>query len=327
MKTCIVTGGCGFIGSHLVEKLLSDNNKVVIIDDLSTGHIQNIKHLIKNKNLKLINKSILDPSIKKYFKKVEIVYHLAGQSDIVPSIENPTLYYDVNSTGTLKILNYVRDNRVKTYVYAASSSCYGVPKKYPTSEIAEINPRYPYALTKYFGEKLSLHWSKLYDFNCVSLRLFNVFGPRVRTTGHYGAVFGVFLSQLANKKPLTVVGDGEQKRDFTFVDDVVDAFVLAGKSKKSGVFNVGTSKPITINKVVKILKVKKIISLPTRPGEPFQTNADIRKIKKELKWFPKVKFEDGLKIMLRDIKKWKKAPLWNKHKIDLATKKWFKHVK
>ena len=327
MKTCIVTGGCGFIGSHLVEKLLSDKNKVVIIDDLSTGHIQNIKHLIKNKNLKLINKSILDPSIKKYFKKVEIVYHLAGQSDIVPSIENPTLYYDVNSTGTLKILNYVRDNRVKTYVYAASSSCYGVPKKYPTSEIAEINPRYPYALTKYFGEKLSLHWSKLYDFNCVSLRLFNVFGPRVRTTGHYGAVFGVFLSQLANKKPLTVVGDGEQKRDFTFVDDVVDAFVLAGKCKKSGVFNVGTSRPITINKVVKILKVKKIISLPTRPGEPFQTNADIRKIKKELKWFPKVKFEDGLKIMLRDIKKWKKAPLWNKHKIDLATKKWFKHVK
>ena len=327
MKTCIVTGGCGFIGSHLVEKLLSDNNKVVIIDDLSTGHIQNIKHLIKNKNLKLINKSILDPSIKKYFKKVEIVYHLAGQSDIVPSIENPTLYYDVNSTGTLKILNYVRDNRIKTYVYAASSSCYGIPKKYPTSEIAEINPRYPYALTKYFGEKLSLHWSKLYDFNCVSLRLFNVFGPRVRTTGHYGAVFGVFLSQLANKKPLTVVGDGEQKRDFTFVDDVVDAFVLAGKSKKSGVFNVGTSKPITINKVVKILKVKKIISLPTRPGEPFQTNADIRKIKKELKWFPKVKFEDGLKIMLKDIKKWKKAPLWNKHKIDIATKKWFKHVK
>jgi UDP-glucose 4-epimerase len=327
MKTCIVTGGCGFIGSHLVEKLLSDNNKVVIIDDLSTGHIQNIKHLIKNKNLKLINKSILDPSIKKYFKKVEIVYHLAGQSDIVPSIENPTLYYDVNSTGTLKILNYVRDNRIKTYVYAASSSCYGIPKKYPTSEIAEINPRYPYALTKYFGEKLSLHWSKLYDFNCVSLRLFNVFGPRVRTTGHYGAVFGVFLSQLANKKPLTVVGDGEQKRDFTFVDDVVDAFVLAGKSKKSGVFNVGTSKPITINKVVKILKVKKIISLPTRPGEPFQTNADTRKIKKELKWFPKVKFEDGLKIMLKDIKKWKKAPLWNKHKIDIATKKWFKHVK
>ena len=149
----------------------------------------------------------------------------------------------------------------------------------------------------------------------------------MRTTGHYGAVFGVFLSQLANKKPLTVVGDGEQKRDFTFVDDVVDAFVLAGKSKKSGVFNVGTSKPITINKVVKILKVKKIISLPTRPGEPFQTNADTRKIKKELKWFPKVKFEDGLKIMLKDIKKWKKAPLWNKHKIDIATKKWFKHVK
>lgn len=327
MKTCIVTGGCGFIGSHLVEKLISNNQKVIVIDDLSTGHLENIKHLLGNSKLTLIKKSILDKSIKKYFKNINVVFHLAGQSDIVPSIENPSLYYDVNSSGTLKILNYVRDYKIQNYVYAASSSCYGIPKKYPTKENSEINPRYPYALTKYLGEKLSLHWSKLYNFKCISLRLFNVFGPRVRTTGHYGAVFGVFLSQLANKKPLTIVGNGKQKRDFTYVSDVVDAFILASKHKKSSIFNVGTSKPISINQVVKILKAKKTISIPKRPGEPFQTNADIKKINKELKWYPKVKFENGLKVMLEDIDNWKKAPLWNKSKIKYATKKWFKHVK
>ena len=130
MKTCIVTGGCGFIGSHLVEKLISNNQKVIVIDDLSTGHIENIKHLLGNSKLTLIKKSILDKSIKKYFKNINAVFHLAGQSDIVPSIENPSLYYDVNSSGTLKILNYVRDYKIQNYVYAASSSCYGIPKKF-----------------------------------------------------------------------------------------------------------------------------------------------------------------------------------------------------
>ena len=130
-------------------------------------------------------------------------------------------------------------------------------KKYPTSEFSDINPRYPYALTKYLGERLVEHWSKLYNFSYLSLRLFNVYGPKVRTTGHYGAVFGVFLSQLYNKRPLTVVGNGNQKRDFTYVSDVVNAFIKASKSKKNGIYNVGTGKPISINKVVKYLKAKK----------------------------------------------------------------------
>ena len=191
MKTYLVTGGCGFIGSHLVEELLKEN-KVIVIDDLSTGHLNNIKRLLNNPRLTYIKSSILNNKIKKYFKKVDIVYHLAAQSDIVPSIENPNKYFEVNVKGTLNILNFSRENKIKKFIYAASSSCYGIPKKYPTSENAEINPRYPYALTKYLGERLVEHWSKLYNFNFVSLRLFNVYGPKVRTTGHYGAVFGVF---------------------------------------------------------------------------------------------------------------------------------------
>ena len=230
MKTCIVTGGCGFIGSHLVEKLISNNQKVIVIDDLSTGHLENIKHLLGNSKLTLIKKSILDKSIKN-ISNINVVFHL----------DNLTLYHLLKIQVYIMMLilavqrfNYVRDYKIQNYVYAASSSCYGIPKKYPTKENSEINPRYPYALTKYLGEKLSLHWSKLYNFKCISLRLFNVFGPRVRTTGHYGAVFGVFLSQLANKKPLTIVGNGKQ-RDFTYVSDV-DAFILASKHKKSSIF-------------------------------------------------------------------------------------------
>ena len=327
MKTCIVTGGCGFIGSHLVEKLLTNNNKIIVIDDLSTGHLNNLKKVLKHKNLTLVKKSITNPIIRKYFKNVHTVYHLAAQSDIIPSIENPDLYYKVNVTGTLKILNYSRDFKIKKFVYAASSSCYGIPKTYPTKENSKINPRYPYSLTKYLAERLSEHWANLYNFNFISLRLFNVFGPRVRTTGHYGAVFGVFLSQLSNNKPLTVVGNGKQKRDFTFVNDVVDAFVMAGKSKNKGILNVGTGTPVSINKVVKLLKAKKIVKIPRRPGEPFQTNENINKIKKILKWKPKTKFEDGLNLMLKDMNRWKEAPLWDKSKIKLATKKWFKYVK
>ena len=327
MKTYLLTGGCGFIGSHLAERLIESGNKVIILDDLSTGHKNNIKNLLTNKNLIFVKISILSHKIKKYFKNVDVIYHLAAQSDIVPSIEDPNKYFEINVKGTLNILNFARMYKIKKFIYAASSSCYGIPKKYPTNEKSEISPRYPYALTKYMGERLTQHWAKLYDFKFISLRLFNVYGPRVRTTGHYGAVFGVFLSQIYNNKPLTVVGNGKQKRDFTYVSDVVEAFIKASKSKKNGIYNVGTGKPITINQVVKYLKASKKIHIPKRPGEPFQTNANIKKIKKDMKWYPKTSFKDGLTLMTKNISIWKNAPLWDKFKINLATKKWFKHVK
>ncbi len=327
MKTFLVTGGCGFIGSHLVEKLINKGHKVIIIDDLSTGHISNIENIIDNKKLTFIKKSILNKNIKKYFKKIDTVFHLAAQSDIVPSIENPNKYFEINVKGTLNILNFVREYKIKKFIYAASSSCYGIPKKYPTDEKSEINPRYPYALTKYLGERLVQHWAKLYNFKFLSLRLFNVYGPKVRTTGHYGAVFGVFFSQLYNNKPLTIVGDGKQKRDFTYVSDVVNAFIGASNTSHEGIYNVGTGKPISINNVVKLLKAKKKVHIPKRPGEPFQTNAKIKRIQNDLKWKPKISFRDGLNLMTKDISLWKNAPLWNKSSIKIATKKWFKYVK
>ena len=326
MKTCIVTGGCGFIGSHLVEELLK-NYKIIVIDDLSTGHIFNLNTLKKNKNLKIIKKSILDKSIKPLFKNIDTIFHLAAQSDIIPSIEKPNLYFNVNVKGTLNILNYAREFKIKRFVYAGSSSCYGIPKKYPTNEMTDIQPRYPYALTKYMGEELVSHWCNLYGINFFILRLFNVFGPRVRTTGHYGAVFGVFLSQLANNKPLTVVGSGKQKRDFTYVKDVVRAFKKTLKSKKFGVYNVGTGIPVTILHLVNLLGAKNIVRLPKRPGEPNQTFADINKIRKKLKWKPIYSFHYGIKQMKKDINLWKNAPLWTKKQILKETKNWFKFVK
>ena len=173
------------------------------------------------------------------------------------------------------------ENNIKRFIYSASSSCYGIPKTYPTDETAKLDPQYPYALTKKLGEDLVLHFSKVYNLNATSLRFFNVYGPRSRTSGAYGAVFGVFLAQKLFNKPFTVVGDGKQKRDFTYVSDVVEAIYEISKSKKlsNQVFNVGSGNTISINKITKLLGGKKI-NIPKRPGEPNITFADIKKLKK-----------------------------------------------
>ena len=330
-KISIVTGGAGFIGSHLCEKLLELGHKVIAIDNLICGHINNLDKCIKNKNFKLIKTSILNINkIKPYCKKANYMFHLAGMSDIVPSIENPKLYFDTNVTGTLNMLNIARKIKNIKFIYSASSSCYGIPKNYPTNETTTIKPKYPYALTKYMGEQLVEHWSVLYNIHSTSLRLFNVYGPRVRTTGHYGAMFGVFLAQLANKKPLTVVGDGNQSRDFTFIDDVVNAFIKATKIKNRknfDFFNIGYGKPIKVNKIVKLLNPISVINIPRRKGEPKITHSNNKKFIKKTNWQPKTNIKQGLKILLRDIDKWKNAPIWDEKKIYFSTKEWFKYVK
>ena len=197
----LITGGGGFIGSHLAEKLLKLNHKVIVIDNFSIGRKSNLSN-IKSK-IKIVNQDILnEKKIDKYFKGVDNVFHLAAMADIVPSIENPKLYFDVNVKGTLNILNSSVKNKIKRFIYVASSSSYGIPKKYPTSENAKIDPQYPYALTKRLGEELVMHYSKIYNLNSTSLRFFNVYGPRARTSGTYGAVFGVFLAQKISGKPL-----------------------------------------------------------------------------------------------------------------------------
>jgi UDP-glucose 4-epimerase len=322
----LVTGGAGFIGSHLVEKLLNKGHKVIVIDNLSTGKKSNLKNVLNNKKFKFIKMNIVDRSINKYFKNIDVVIHLAAIAEIVPSIDHPEDYFNTNVIGTLRVLEAIKSNNVKKIIYSASSSCYGIPKKYPTSENEIVDPQYPYAFTKLQGESLIVHWSKIYKFDYISLRFFNVYGPRSRTSGTYGAVFGVFLAQKLNNKPFTVVGNGRQKRDFTFVSDIVDSIIIASKSNiKNQIFNVGSGHCYTINYLVKLLKGKKI-KIPKRPGEPNITHSNINKIKKELKWEPKVSFEEGVKIILDNISYWNDAPVWTKRRIEKATSKWFKYL-
>lgn len=326
MKRAIVTGGCGFIGSHLAEKLINLDYKVIIIDNLSTGRIENIskfKNRLKFFKLDIKNKDKIDS----LFKKIDIVFHCAALADIVPSIQKPKKYYDSNVTGSLNVVSSCVKHKVKKIIYTASSSCYGISKNTPTSENEKINPEYPYALTKYLGEQIILHWSKVYKLNCISLRLFNVYGPRSRTSGTYGAMFGTFLTQKLYNKPFTVVGNGKQTRDFTYVSDIVEALIKAAKSKiKFDIMNVGSGETVSVNRIVKLLKGN-TVKIPKRPGEPDVTFADIRKIKRNLNWKPKIKIEKGIEYLLKDIDYWRKAPVWTPKKIEIATKDWFKYLK
>ncbi len=326
MRKAIVTGGAGFIGSHMVDYLIKKNYSVIIIDNLTGGHLKNLRHL-KKKKIKIIKKDIRNLDIKdKVFKGTKYLFHFAGIGDIVPSIERPKDYMEVNVIGTINMLELARFHKIKKFVYAASSSCYGLAET-PTSETHIIDPKYPYALSKYQGEQAVFHWSKLYKLKADSVCIFNAYGPRVRTTGAYGAVFGVFFKQILSKKPLTVVGDGSQKRDFIYVTDVAKAFYHVAKLKSSGNrFNVGAGNPIKILKLVKILN-SKYEFIPKRPGEPDITFANIKKIKKYTKWRPSISFKDGVNEMLKSINNWKDAPLWNKKTIKKATSTWFKYLK
>jgi UDP-glucose 4-epimerase len=324
---CMVTGGAGFIGSHLVDALLAGRNKVLVLDNFSTGRPENLAHHKKNKNLTLVRADIAKiDRIKPYFKNIDVVFHLAALADIVPSIVNPVSYYTSNVFGTMSVVEASRLAGVKKVVYAASSSCYGLPRTYPTPETAAIDPRYPYALTKYLGEETLLHWGKVYKLPVVSLRLFNVYGPRSRTSGTYGAVFGVFLAQKLKNKPFTVVGDGRQTRDFIYVTDVAAAFLRAAQAKCSGeVFNIGSGNSYSVNYLVKLLKGQ-AVHIPKRPGEPDRTQADITKTKKMIGWRPQVSFEDGVGKVLDNIEYWNNATVWTAGTINKATKKWFQYL-
>ena len=247
MKKVLVTGGCGFIGSHLSEKLIGLGYSVSIIDNLSTGRLENIKNFKDKLNFYKVD--IKDKKkIEKYFKNIDIVFHCAALADIVPSIQQPDKYYEANVTGSLNVVSSCLKYKVKKIIYTASSSCYGIPLSYPTDENEKINPIYPYALTKYLGEQIIMHWSKVYKLSAISLRLFNVYGPRSRTSGTYGAMFGTFLAQKINNLPLTIVGDGTQSRDFTYISDIIDVLVIVSKSKIfSDIFNVGSGQSVSVN--------------------------------------------------------------------------------
>lgn len=325
----IITGGAGFIGSHLTEALLKRGCRVVVIDNMSTGRPQNLESFIKDPNLTVVRADINDTNkISKYFRGTDYVFHFAALADIVPSIVNPTGYFRSNVDGTMNIMQIVRKvcPKLKKFIYAASSSCYGIPDKYPTTEKAEIRPEYPYALTKYLGEQIALHWGKVYKIPVLSLRMFNVYGPRSRTSGTYGAVFGTFLAQKLHGEPFTVVGNGTQTRDFTFVTDVVAAFLAAARSKYvNEIFNVGSDHTYSVNTLVKLLGGP-VTYIPKRPGEPDCTYADISKIKKYIQWKPKISLTEGVNILLDNIDYWRQAPVWTPRTIKAATRDWFRYL-
>ena len=320
----LVTGGAGFIGSNLVDQLVAKGHKVIVLDNFATGRKSNLKHHSKKK-VKIIKVDISkNKPLDKYFKKVKFVFHLAGLADIVPSIEDPEKYFKSNVIGTFNVIKAASKVKINKFIYAASASCYGIPKKFPTSEKDSINPMYPYAFTKWQGEQLVMHWANVYNLPAISLRFFNCYGPRSRTSGAYGAVFGVFLAQKLKKKPLTIVGNGKQTRDFIHVKDLTKAVIKAATSKKTKkIYNVASGKEVSVNKIANLIGGNKI-NIPKRPGEPSRSLAKIKKIKIDLGWSPKININEGVKDMLKNIKYWSNAPVWTPKKIRKATKLWFK---
>lgn len=326
----IVTGGAGFIGSHLCDLLIKKKSvdKIIVIDHLKDGSKKNLKNALKSKKIILFKHDIRNKKkILPLFKGIDVVIHLAALSDIVPSITDPENYLSTNIIGTMNVLESMRFYNVEKIIYAASSSCYGIPKKYPTKENESIDTRYPYAFSKNIGEQLIQHWSKVYNINYISLRLFNVYGTRSRTHGAYGAALGIFLRQKISGKAYTVVGDGNQKRDFVYVSDVCNAFFKSIISKKMNlILNIGYGKPHSVNYLTKLLGGRKTF-IPKRPSEPDITHADIKRAIKFLKWRPKITLEEGIDIVVKNINYWKKAPLWTPKKISKATRNWFKYLK
>lgn len=324
---CIVTGAAGFIGSHVVDRLLKQGHIVIGIDDLSTGREGNMKLALENLHFRFLPSDVRELTADTVgLPSVDWVFHLAGRADLVPSIVDPGDYFRVNVEGTFNALQVARELQARKFLYAASSTCYGIPESYPTPETCPCRPEHPYALTKFLGEQMVVHWNQVYHLPTISLRLFNVYGPRSRTTGAYGAVFGVFLRQKLAGKPFTVVGDGTQTRDFTFVEDVASAFVAAAESDVVGeIFNVGSGHTYAVNRLVELLGGEKTY-LPKRPAEPDCTFADTAKITQKLDWSPSVSLEKGVSRMLEVIDDWRDAPLWDPQSISTATEQWFRQL-
>ena len=324
----VVTGGAGFIGSHTVDLFVARGFRVHVIDNLAGGRELNLSDHAGNPDVVLETRDIRayrpgDP----LFAGATYVVHFAGIGDLVPSIERPTEYLSVNVQGTVHMLECARASGggLKKFVYAASSSCYGLAEV-PTSEAHPIRPEHPYALSKNLGEQACLHWNKVYGLPVNSIRIFNAYGPRSRTSGAYGAVFGVFLRQKLAGKSFTVVGDGSQRRDFVFVTDVARAFHAACETPLCGrVWNVGAGNPQSVNRLAALLGGDKTY-IPKRPGEPDCTFADISRIRDDLGWEPRVSFEHGVAEVLANIEYWRDAPLWDPASIAQATAGWFRYL-
>ena len=297
----IVTGGAGFIGSHLVERLLKDEHQVTIIDDFSLGKDDNIAHLKDNPNLTIHKKSICDKDILELFQGIEIVFHVAALPRVQYSIDNPEKTNQVNITGTLNVLEMCKKANVKRVVYSASSSAYGDQDTLPLVETMAPNPMSPYALQKLVGEYYCYLYNLLYKLETISLRYFNVYGPRQDPTGGYACLIPKCICLVAEGKAPKIYGDGEQTRDFTFVKDIVEANITAAttnnKEAFGQVFNIGNAENVSVNKVISLIIGDKDITPEHTPPviEPKDTLADISKTIAVLGWKPNYTFEQGLK--------------------------------
>ena len=294
-KKYLVTGGAGFIGSHIVDRLINDGHEVVVVDNQSSNSNGRFFWNDKAKNFTL---DIADyKSMKSLFKGVDIVFHLAAEARIQPTLKNPILATQTNALGTCVVLQCARESGVKRVIYSSTSSAYGTKNKIPNVETMQKDCLTPYSVTKTAGEELCKVFTQLYGLETVTLRYFNVYGERQPLKGQYAPVVGIFLRQKKSGEPMTIVGDGEQRRDFTYIDDAVEANILASDlSKKiSGeLFNIGTGKNYSI------LDIKDMVNGPfkfieARPGEARYTLADNTKAKNLLSWEPKTKLEDWIK--------------------------------
>jgi len=286
MKKAVVTGGAGFIGSNLVDKLIEQGVEVTILDNLSTGKEENINPKAKFINCDISTASEIDMLF--YINGADIVFHLAALARVQPSIEDPISFNEVNVKGTLNVLLAAHKAKVKRVVYSASSSCYGDATKFPTPEEHSTNPLSPYGLQKYVGEQYCKMFSEVYGLDTVSLRYFNVYGERMNLEGAYCLVLGIFAKKMLDGKPLTINNDGEQRRDFTYVGDVVDANILAATHQddlKGDVFNIGNGKEFTVNEIADMLGGEK--QYGNKVIEPFRTLADNSKALLMLNWDPK----------------------------------------
>jgi UDP-glucose 4-epimerase len=321
----VVTGGAGFIGSHAVDALLARGFSVRVVDDLRGGRLANLEQALDGGRVDFHEVDICDlPADSSIFAGADLVLHFAGIGDIVPSVERPADYMQTNVMGTVRVLEAARHAQVRRFVYSASSSCYGAHPPVPTDEECPIVTEYPYALSKYLGEQSAFHWMKVYGLSVNSIRIFNAYGTRSRTSGAYGAVFGVFLKQKLAGKPFTVVGDGTQRRDFVFVTDVAEAFVRAALVEESGrMWNLGSGNPQSVNRLVELLGGP-VVHIPRRPGEPTATWADPTAINRDLDWAPTVSFEQGVATVVDNIDYWAEAPLWDEESIATATEPWFR---
>ena len=296
----IVTGGAGFIGSNLVDNLINDGHDVIIIDNLSTGKKDNI-----NPKAEFHNIDISDMDVRgkcSMFDGVDVVFHTAASARVQPSIDNPIEFNKVNVNGTLNILKACVDYGVNRFVYSSSSSVYGDVEQLPTSENHKLNPMSPYALQKLIGEQYCKLFSELYDLETVCLRYFNVYGERQSTEGAYTLVMGKFAQQIMNGESMTIRGDGNQRRDFTYVGDVVDANIRAGFYEHpmwGEVFNIGNGDNRSVNQIATMMGGKRVHIDPVI--EPKETLADNQKAREMLGWNTTTKIEDWVKIYKEEL--------------------------